>query len=113
MTATLNNTGVTKVYDGTTDTPAGFIPTYDVTGFVSGDTAATISNTTQAYDDAHVLTASKVIVSGMDITSITGSNSSEVNDYDLTATSSETTATITPATLTPTLSNVGTTKVYD
>ena len=113
LTATLNNTGVTKVYDGTTDTPAGFTPTYTVTGFVSGDTASAISNTTQSYDDAHVLTATKVGVSGMAITGITGSNSSEITDYVLTENSSETAATITPATLTPTITNTSVTKIYD
>ncbi len=113
LTAILNNIGVTKVYDGTINTPTGFIPTYTITGYVSGDSAATISNTAQAYNDAHVLTANKVGVSGMSITGITGSNSSETTDYVLSSNSSETTATITPATLTPTISNTGVTKVYD
>ena len=43
LTPTVTNTNVTKGYDGTTAAPAGFTPTYSLAGFVSGDTAATLS----------------------------------------------------------------------
>ncbi|MBD8872544.1 YDG domain-containing protein [Rhodanobacter sp. DHB23] len=113
LTATLTNSGVTKTYDGTTSAPAGFTPTYDVTGFVSGDTAATLSNTGSVYDSAHVATATEVTVSGLGITNVIGSNGSLASDYALASTSANVAATITPATLTATLTNTGVTKTYD
>ena len=45
------------------------------------------------------MTANKVTVSGLAITGITGSNSSQTTDYVLDATSKDVTATITPAPL--------------
>ena len=113
LTSTLTNTGVTKVYDATTAAPSGFTPSYSWSGFISGDTAATLSNTSSAYNTKNVSTASQVTVSGLAITAVTGSNSSAATDYQLDSTSKTVAATITPATLTPTLSNTGVTKVYD
>src|SRR5204862_237051 len=57
LTASLTNTGVTKVYDATTTAPAGFTPTYSFSGLVSGDTDANLTNTGSAYNNAHVLSA--------------------------------------------------------
>ncbi|MES2320373.1 MAG: YDG domain-containing protein [Pseudomonadota bacterium] len=113
LTSTLTNAGVTKVYDGTTAAPAGFVPSYNVTGFATGDTAATISNTGSAYNSAHVVGATQVTTSGLALTGITGSNASVASDYALDATSKNVAATITPAMLTSTLTNVGVTKSYD
>jgi filamentous hemagglutinin family protein len=113
LTSTLTNTGVTKVYDGTTAGPAGFTPTYSFTNFASGDTAATLSNTGTVYDNAHVVGATQVTVGGLALTGVTGSNASVASDYVLDAASKTAAASITPATLTPTLSNAGVTKVYD
>ncbi len=112
LTASLTNTGVTKTYDGTDSAPAGFTPGWNVTGFASGDTAATVSGSA-AYDSAHVASASKVTVSGMSIGAITGSLGSQASDYALDASSKFVAATITPKALTTSLTNTGTTKVYD
>ncbi len=112
ITATLANTGVSKTYDGTDSAPAGFTPGWNLSGFASGDTAASISGSA-AYDSAHAGTASKVTVSGMSIGTITGSLGSQTSDYALDASSKFVNATITPKTLTASLANTGTTKVYD
>ncbi len=112
LTATLNNTGVTKTYDGTDSAPAGFTPGWHLSGFASGDTAASISGSA-AYDSAHAGAASKVTVSGMSIGTITGSLGSQASDYALDAGSKFVNATITPKVLSASLANAGTTKVYD
>ena len=72
LTATITNTGVTKVYNGTTAAPVGFTPTYSVTGLVTGDTGASISNTGSSYNSSQVVGANQVTVSGLAITGITG-----------------------------------------
>ncbi len=113
LTASLTNTGVTKVYDGTTSAPAGFTPTYSFSGFVSGDNGATLTNSGSAYNSAHVASATTVTVSGLSISSITGSNGSVAGDYSLSSTSLNVAATITAKSLTPSLTNTGVTKVYD
>ena len=112
LTATIANTGVTKVYNGTTAAPAGFTPTYSVTGLVTGDTGASISNTGAAYNSSQVVGANQITVSGLAITGITGTNTSVASDYTLN-TSATVTATVTPATLTATITNTGVTKVYN
>jgi len=55
---TLTNTGVTKVYDGTANAPAGFTPTGTASNLVVGDTAVGFNTTTfsAAYNSAHVST---------------------------------------------------------
>ena len=108
LTSTLTNTGVTKVYDGTATST--ITPTYSVTGFVAGDTAAALSHTAVAYNSKDVLTASQVTVSGLAISGITGSNNSVAGDYALDATSKTVAATITPAALTLTANS--TSKTY-
>ena len=113
LTPTLTNSGVTKIYDGTTDAPIGFTPTYSYSGLVSGDTGASLIDTSAAYNSAHVASATNVTVSGLSISSITGSNGSQASDYSLASSSVNTAATITPATLTLTLTNSSVTKIYD
>ena len=113
LTPTLTNSGVTKTYDGTTDAPIGFTATYSYSGLVSGDTGASLTDTSAAYNSAHVASATNVTVSGLSISSITGSNGSQASDYSLASSSVNTAATITPATLTLTLTNSSVTKIYD
>ncbi|WP_266168892.1 YDG domain-containing protein [Dyella subtropica] len=113
LTATLTNSGVTKTYNGTTNAPVGFTPTYSYSGLISGDTGASLTDTGVAYNSAHVASATGVAVSGLSISSITGSNSSQASDYSLASNSASVAATITPAMLTTTLTNSGVTKTYD
>ena len=113
LTPILSNSGVTKIYDGTTNAPPGFTPTYSFSGLVSGDTNASLTDTGVAYNSAHVASATDVTVSGLSISSITGSNGSLTSDYSLASSSANVAATITPATLTLTLTNSGVTKTYD
>jgi hypothetical protein len=108
LTATVTNSGVTKVYDGSTDAPTGFTPTYSYLGLVSGDTGAALSNTGAQYDNQNVATASKVTVSGLAITGISGSHSSAVGDYVLDATAKDVAASISKKTI-----SLSATKVYD
>ena len=100
LTPTLINTGVSKTYDGNTDAPSGFTPSWSFSGLVSGDTTASLSSTGAAYDSQNVASASKVTVSGLGIASITGSRSSAVTDYALSATSQAVAANITAKRLT-------------
>ena len=113
LTPTITNSSVTKQYDGNTDAPSGFTPTFSWSGFISGDTSANLSHTSSAYNAKNVSTANQITVSGLAITAVTGSNSSVATDYALDTSSKTVAATITPATLTPSLSNTGVTKVYD
>ena len=115
LTPTLTNDPVTKTYDGNTNAPTGFSPTYSFAGLVSGDTAATLANTGAAYNDKDVLDADTVTVSGLAISNITGSNSSAITDYALDAASKDVTATITARTVTLSASKTydGTTSLTD
>jgi filamentous hemagglutinin family protein len=113
LTVTLSNTGITKTYDGNANAPSGFTPTYSYTGLVSGDTAGTITDTSATYNSAHVASATTLTVAGLNLTGITGSNGSLASDYNLVTASTAAGASITPATLTPTLTNAGVSKVYD
>ncbi|WVN40957.1 MBG domain-containing protein [beta proteobacterium MWH-UniP1] len=105
LTPTISNTGVTKVYDGTTAAPDGFTPTYTFSGLITDDTAAVLTNTGAAYNSATVAGANQITVSGLAIGSITGTNSSQATDYVLDATSKTVAATISRATLTVTADN--------
>jgi filamentous hemagglutinin family protein len=98
LTATLSNTSVTRDYNGNTDAPAGFTPTWTITGLVSGDTAASLLHTGAAYNSKDVLMANKVSVSGVSMGSITGNKGSQPSDYEV-ASSSDVAATITPKSL--------------
>ncbi|WP_019467530.1 YDG domain-containing protein [Dyella japonica] len=113
LTASLTNRGVTKIYDGTAATPPGFMPVYSYIGLITGDTSATLGDTGAAYNSAHVASATDVSVSGLSINGITGGNGSQASDYMLASTSANVAATITPATLTASLTNSGVTKTYD
>jgi hypothetical protein len=113
LTAYLNNTDVSKPYDGTTNAPVGFAPSFNVSGFIAGDTATTIAHTGSAYNSAHVLYADTISVNGLSFGSIVGSNASLKSDYRLDSSSSSGPATITPAALTVSLANTGVTKTYD
>jgi len=112
LTPTLTNSGVTKTYDGTTNAPAGFAPTYSFSGLISGDTGASLTDTGVAYNSAHVATATNVTVSGLSIGGITGSNGSLVSDYALASAGASVAASITPATLAARLTGT-VSKVYD
>ncbi len=112
LTPTLTNSGVTKSYDGTTNAPAGFTPTYSFSGLISGDTGAGLNDTAVAYNSARVASATRVTVSGLSISGITGSNGSLVSDYTLASASAGVAASITPATLTAGLTGM-VSKVYD
>ncbi|MFA6014206.1 MAG: MBG domain-containing protein, partial [Gallionellaceae bacterium] len=111
LTPTLTNTSVTKTYNATTAAPVGFTPTFSYTGFATGDTDATLTNTGAAYDFSHVATATKVTVTGLALSAITGTGFT--TDYALSANSKFVAATITTATLTPTLTNTSVTKTYN
>jgi hypothetical protein len=113
ITPTISNTNVTKVYDGSTTAPSGFAPTYTWSGLVTGDNAATLSNTSSSYNSSNVSTANRLTVNGLAITGITGSAGSLTSDYVLDATSKGVAASITPKTLTASMNNSGVTKVYD
>jgi hypothetical protein len=121
LTAALTNTGVTKPFDGTPATPAGFTPTFSVSGLVAGDTAATLTNTGSAYNSAHVDVpavpgASFVSASGLVLTGITGTAGSAASDYALvstTASSAIGSASITPVAMTVVALAGTVTKTYD
>jgi filamentous hemagglutinin family protein len=95
LTASLTNTGVTKTYDGTLDAPAGLVPSYNVSGFVAGDTAATLSHDNVTYNSADVASANKVSVTGLKVNTITGNKNSAATDYVLDASSKDVMASIT------------------
>ncbi|ULX57831.1 autotransporter-associated beta strand repeat-containing protein [Ectothiorhodosinus mongolicus] len=108
LTVALNNTGVTKEYDGTRDAPDGFEPSYNLTGFVTGDTAATLTFTDALYNSKDVATASTLTVGGLAVTSVTGTLGSAATDYQVSQTNPTVAATITPKAVT-----FEATKVYD
>jgi trimeric autotransporter adhesin len=112
LTLTLTNSGVTRTYNGTTNAPAGFTPSYSYSGLVSGDTGAAVTDTHAAYNSADVTNATSVTVSGLSISGITGSNGSLAGDYSLASSSAGVAASITPAALAASLTG-SISKVYD
>jgi filamentous hemagglutinin family protein len=100
LTPTLINPGVTRVYDGTTAAPAGFVTTWSVAGLVSGDIAATLASAGAAYNSSHVSEATHVTASGLSISGVSGSHGSQASDYALSATSANVAAAITPRAVT-------------
>ena len=100
LTPTLSNTGVNKVYDGTTSAPAGLVPTYTFSGLASGDTTASMAYASALYNNANVASANAITLSGLRIDAITGSNGSQASDYVLDATTKSVAATISKAGLT-------------
>jgi hypothetical protein len=99
LTPTLSNTGVSKTYDGTTNGPGGFTPTYTFSGLANGDSTALLNYTSTTYNNANVASASQVTVSGLSIAAITGTRASAPTDYVLDATAKHVNAVITPKTL--------------
>jgi hypothetical protein len=112
LSATLANTGVTKVYDGSTAAPLNFTPSWHISGLVAGDSAATLSHTSAAYNSQDVLSASTLTLAGIGISAVAGSQGSAVSDYVLDATQQSVAARITPKTVSANASS-GTSKVYD
>ena len=103
VTATLTNSGVTKVYDGTTISLA--TPTYSVVGAVGTDTV-NVATGTLNYNTSNVVGSSFLTAGGLTVGSVTGStfaSPSLATDYALTATttsSAAASASITPASVT-------------
>ncbi|MEI6601324.1 MAG: YDG domain-containing protein, partial [Comamonadaceae bacterium] len=95
----------TRVYNGL-DTWT-VTPTYSFAGLVSGDTNAALSKTSALFDSTGVA-ANTVTVSGLSISSITGSRSSATTDYTLGTTSLSAAGVINPLPVTLTG-----TKTYD
>jgi hypothetical protein len=110
LTPTLSNTGVTKVYDG--DTSTTLTPTYSFSGFVAGDTAATLSYTSKLYNSKDVASANTITVSGLAISGVSGSNASAASDYVLSTSSLDVAATITRRDVSVTSIQIAD-KVYD
>jgi|GEM_PF-1340545 len=99
LSPTLINAALSKIYDGTTDAPAGFVPQWSFGGLVVGDSAASLSLSAASFNSATVAGANLLTVSGLAIDAITGSNGSLASDYLLDATSKTATASITRANL--------------
>ncbi|PIQ52062.1 MAG: hypothetical protein COW02_11510, partial [Comamonadaceae bacterium CG12_big_fil_rev_8_21_14_0_65_59_15] len=109
LTATLSNTGVSKVYDGSTSAPTGFTPAWTVSGLVSGDSAASVSHNSTLFASQNVATIGNTLtLSGLSLGSITGTLGSVASDYVLSNTEASITASITPKPLTLSAS-----KTYD
>ncbi len=105
LTASLSNTGISKTYDGTVNAPAGMTPTYTVTGFAAGDTAAGLQASSAAYNSANVGAATSLTVGGLNVISVVGNLGSSASDYVLASNSVAAAAAITPAALTVTANN--------
>jgi hypothetical protein len=103
VTATLANTGVTKVYDGSAGTTA--VASYTVLGQLGTDTV-NVSTGSLAYNTSHVVGSDHLVASGLTVGGVTGStftSASLASDYALssaTVTSAPGSAAITPAPLT-------------
>lgn len=111
LSVSLTNTGVSKVYDGTTAAPSDFSPSYQVTsGLVAGDSAVILDHSAIAFNDANVANANMLTVSGLSIRAITGSANSQASDYVLDSTSKQVAASISKANLIVTADNQ--TRVY-
>jgi filamentous hemagglutinin family protein len=116
LTASLANSGVTKVYDGTPQTAATAL--YSVSGLVdAGESATVTASGALSYNTSHVIGSSYLTINGVSVTGISGgTHGSLSSDYALTgatARSAAGSATITAAPLTVSLTNSGATKVYD
>jgi len=102
VTATLTNTGVTKVYDGATGSAAS--ASYSVAGQLGTDTVS-VSTGALNYNTSHVVGSDHLIASGLTVGGVTGStfaSASLASDYQLTAATANgaaASAAITPAPL--------------
>jgi hypothetical protein len=114
LTATLTNTPVSKVYDGSTSAPSGFVPSFSFSGLAPGDTSAQVGYTTASYNSSRVLAANQLTVSGMGIGSVVGSLGSFASDYVLAANTQAVAASITPRGISATGNAANTlSRVYD
>ena len=113
LTPTLTATGTSKVYDGTTLVSSSFAPTIALSGFVVGDTSASVVIGAEAYNSAHVVSASLISVSSLSISGVTGGLNSSSSDYVLASTLLTTSGQILPLTVSPSVSATGTVKAYD
>ena len=102
LTASITNSGISRVYDGTTAAPADYQATYSVTGFAAGDSAAELSYANAAYNGADVAAATTLTLTGVDIDGVTGNLGSHTTDYQLANTTLTRAASITPRSLTVT-----------
>jgi hypothetical protein len=116
LTATAGIGGtLVKTYDGTTSATGASV-SGNVGGAVSGDTIALdASGVSLAYNSAHVLAANSITASGSaGFTIGTTASGSQATDYSFSAPGiTDVAASITPATLTVSLTNTGVTKTYD
>ena len=111
ITPTLSAANTSKTYDGTSSVGSGFTATLTAAG-VGGDTF-TLSDGSESYNSAHVVSASSITSSGISLSAVAGTLNSATSDYALASTSAAVAATINPVTLTPTFTATGTSKVYD
>src|SRR5262249_35289029 len=116
VTATLTNSGVTKVYDGSTTSSA--TPTYTVATPLGTD-VVNVRSEGRRVGTSHVVGSDHRIASGLTVGSVSGStcaSPSLASDCALsaaTANSAGASASISAKVVTATLTNSGVTKVYD
>ena len=101
LTVSLGNTGVTKLSDGNTSAPGGFVPLFNTTGLSSGDTAASIGYTSALFASAQPGTGNTLTVAGLSLNGISGSLGSQTTDYVLGTSSVTVSATITSPVVPP------------
>ncbi len=103
VTLTLGALGTaSKVYDGTTALTAGLaINAIPVTsGLIAGDTIAFAAGTAAAYNSADVVSANRIDITGVTLTSVVSRSGSLLSDYVVPSTIIGYQASITPKTLT-------------
>ena len=94
LTVTLGNTGVSKMYDGSST--SDITPAYQFSGLIAGDTGAALSHGTAHYNSAHVASANSVTVEGLSIDAMSGQQGSLASDYLLSSNAARVDARITP-----------------
>jgi filamentous hemagglutinin family protein len=103
ITLTLGTLGTaSKVYDGTTALTGSLaITNIPVTsGLIAGDTIAFATGTAAAYNSADVVSANRIDITGVTLTSVVSRSGSMLSDYVVPSTIIGYQATITPKTLT-------------
>ena len=103
ITLTLGTLGTTsKVYDGTTALTGNLVITnIPVTsGLIAGDTIAFAAGTAAAYNSADVVSANRIDITGVTLTSLVSRSGSMLSDYVVPSTIIGYQASITPKTLT-------------
>ena len=111
LSASITNTGVSKVYDGSSSGPAGLTPTFNLTGYATGDSSASLSYASSSFNSANVNAASSLTLSGLSIGSLTSSVGSQTSDYALSSGSASVAATVSRKNLTAVYTAAN--KVYD